>query len=45
MGCKDGCEWDAYCSKLPNEESLQVRKVNDKHNCSIEYNVKMMSTQ
>lgn len=45
MRCKNGCEWEVYCAKLPNEESWQVRKVNDKHNCSREYNVKMMSTQ
>lgn len=41
--CKDGREWEAYCDKSPNEDSLQLRKVVDIHSCSREYNIKMMS--
>lgn len=41
--CKDGCEWEAYCTKLSNEDSWKPRKVDDIHSCSREYNVKIMS--
>lgn len=41
--CIDGCEWEAYCAKLPKEETWQLRKVNDNHTSSIEYNVKIIS--
>lgn len=43
--CKDGCKWEAYYAKLPNEDFWQLRMVVDIHSCSIEYNVKMMSTK
>ncbi|XP_058778388.1 uncharacterized protein LOC131652524 [Vicia villosa] len=43
--CKDGCQWEAYCSKFPNEETWQLRKLVDKHECSRDYNVKMMTTK
>ncbi|XP_058753673.1 uncharacterized protein LOC131626849 [Vicia villosa] len=43
--CKDGCQWELYCSKLPDEDSWQVRKIIDEHNCSREYNVKLLSTK
>ncbi|XP_058761190.1 uncharacterized protein LOC131634538 [Vicia villosa] len=43
--CKDGCQWEAYCAKLPNEETWQLRKLVDKHECSREYNVKMLTTK
>ncbi|XP_058726261.1 uncharacterized protein LOC131597588 [Vicia villosa] len=43
--CKEGCQWEAYCGKLPNEETWQLRKLVDIHSCSREYNVKMMSTK
>ncbi|XP_058747066.1 uncharacterized protein LOC131620058 [Vicia villosa] len=43
--CKDGCQWDLYCAKLPDEDSWQVRKIIDEHNCSREFNVKLLSTK
>ncbi|XP_058759791.1 uncharacterized protein LOC131633092 [Vicia villosa] len=43
--CKEGCQWEAYCAKLPNEETWQLRKLVDKHECSREYNVKMLTTK
>ncbi|XP_058734332.1 uncharacterized protein LOC131606064 [Vicia villosa] len=43
--CKDGCQWEAYCAKLPNEETWQLRKLVEKHECSREYNVKMLTTK
>ncbi|CAK8569767.1 unnamed protein product [Lathyrus sativus] len=27
MGCKEGCEWVALCSKLPNEDTWQHEKI------------------
>ncbi|XP_058746694.1 uncharacterized protein LOC131619636 [Vicia villosa] len=43
--CKDGCDWEAYCAKSSREETWQLRKVNDVHSCSRDYNVKMMTTK
>lgn len=40
---KEGCEWNAYCGKLSYEDSWQLRKLVDKHNCSISYSVKFMT--
>ncbi|XP_058733729.1 uncharacterized protein LOC131605384 [Vicia villosa] len=45
VNCKDGCQWEAYCAKLPNEETWELRKLVDKHECSREYNVKMLTTK
>lgn len=44
VGCKDGCEWLAYCAKLPDEDTWQLRKLVDKHSCSLVYRVKMMNS-
>ncbi|XP_004496851.1 uncharacterized protein [Cicer arietinum] len=38
--CKEGCEWFAYCAKLPDEDTWQLRKLVDTHSCNREYKVK-----
>ena len=43
--CKEGCEWEVYFAKLLNEETWKIRKLIDNHNCSKEYNVRMLSTK
>ncbi|XP_050915594.1 uncharacterized protein LOC127130666 [Lathyrus oleraceus] len=43
--CKEGCDWNAYCGKLPYEDSWKLRKLVDKHNCSGSYNMKLMTTK
>ncbi|XP_058747068.1 uncharacterized protein LOC131620060 [Vicia villosa] len=43
--CKEGFQWEAYYAKLPNEETWQLSKLVDKHECSREYNVKMLTTK
>nr|XP_027191059.1 uncharacterized protein LOC101498519 [Cicer arietinum] len=40
--CKKGCEWFAYCAKLPDEDTWQLRKLVDTHSCNREYKVKFM---
>ncbi|XP_012571249.1 uncharacterized protein [Cicer arietinum] len=40
--CKEGCEWFAYCAKLPGEDAWQLRKLVDAHSCNREYKVKFM---
>lgn len=42
---KEGCDWNAYCGKLPYEDSWQLRKLVDKHNCNKSYNVKLVTTK
>ncbi|XP_058776171.1 uncharacterized protein LOC131650482 [Vicia villosa] len=44
VGCKEGCGWVALCSKLPHEDTWQLRTLNDNHTCSREYNVRMFNT-
>lgn len=43
--CKDGCEWEAYCTKLLNEDYWKLRKVVNIHSSNKEYNVKIVSTK
>lgn len=43
--CKEGCDWNAYCVKLPNEDTWQLRKVVDVYKCSRAHNVNMMTTK
>jgi len=43
-GNKGNCEWEAYCAKIPDEETWQLRKVS-KHNCSREYKIRMMNSK
>ncbi|XP_073226373.1 uncharacterized protein [Cicer arietinum] len=40
--CKEGCELFAYCAKLPDEDTWQLRKLVDTHSCNREYKVKLM---
>jgi hypothetical protein len=42
--CKDGCNWEAYCANIPNEETWQLRKIKGKHTCSREYKLKMLDS-
>ncbi|XP_058757061.1 uncharacterized protein LOC131630284 [Vicia villosa] len=44
VGCKEGCGWVNLCSKLPHEDTWQLRTLNDNHTCSREYNVRMFNT-
>ena len=43
--CKEGCVWEAYLFKLPNEATWQLRKIVDNHTCSREYRVRMLSSR
>ena len=43
-GNKGNCEWEAYCAKILDEETWQLRKVS-KHNCSREYKIRMMNSK
>lgn len=45
VGCKERCEWEAYCANFPKEGSWKLWKVFEIHNCSIDYNVKMMTAK
>lgn len=45
VSCKEGRESNAYCSKLPNKGSWQLRKGVDISSFSIDYNGKMMNTK
>lgn len=38
-GCKEGCEWVALSSKLPNEDTWQLRKLIDTHTSHMQYRV------
>ncbi|XP_012575236.1 uncharacterized protein [Cicer arietinum] len=40
--CKEGCKWFAYCAKLLDEDTWQLRKLVDTHSCNKEYKVKFM---
>ncbi|XP_058733836.1 uncharacterized protein LOC131605506 [Vicia villosa] len=44
VGCKEGCGWVSLCSKLPNEDTWQLRTLNDNHTCNREFNVRMFNT-
>lgn len=43
VGCKDRCPWIALCSKIPGEDTWQLRKLVDEHNFSSEYTLKFMT--
>lgn len=43
VDCKERCDWMACCRKLVMEDTWQLRKVNDSHNCCREYRVKILS--
>ena len=42
--CKDPCQWRAYCAKLPNEDTWQLRKLYDEHSCPKDYKVSLMKS-
>lgn len=42
--CKDPCQWMAYCAKLPDEDTWQLRKLYDKHSCPKDYKVSLMKS-
>jgi len=39
LGCKDGCKWVSFCSKIPEEDTWQLRKLDDNHTCGHEFNI------
>nr|KYP44662.1 hypothetical protein KK1_033821 [Cajanus cajan] len=43
--CKQGCPWVAYCAKVPYEESWQLRKIFDRHTCSRDHKVTLLSSK
>ena len=43
--CKEGCNWLAFCTKLPTEDTWQLRKLVDNHSCSKEYKVRLLSSK
>nr|KYP47516.1 hypothetical protein KK1_030852 [Cajanus cajan] len=43
--CKSGCPWESYCGKIPHQQTWQLRKIVDKHTCSREYKVNLLSTK
>jgi len=45
MICKESCDWNVYCAKIPKEETWQLRKVGPDHTCSRSPNVKMLNSK
>ncbi|XP_072064127.1 uncharacterized protein [Arachis hypogaea] len=43
--CGDGCEWFAYAVKMTNEDSWQLRTVNDHHSCNTVFDIKVMKSK
>ncbi|MCH79452.1 hypothetical protein A2U01_0000201 [Trifolium medium] len=44
--CKGGCKWFLFCSKLPDEDTWQIRTKNDTHSCILrDYNVKLLNSK
>ncbi|RYR40531.1 hypothetical protein Ahy_A09g046289 [Arachis hypogaea] len=43
--CGDGCEWFAYAVKMANEDSWQLRTVNDHHSCNTVFDIKVMKSK
>ncbi|GAU19392.1 hypothetical protein TSUD_76360 [Trifolium subterraneum] len=43
VGCKDGCPFVALLSKVPGEDTWQLRTLNDEHKCMPEYRVKRLN--
>jgi hypothetical protein len=44
MVCVKGCKWWVYCAKIPNEETWQLRRMYDTHNCKRDYRVKLLNS-
>ncbi|XP_027936312.1 uncharacterized protein LOC114191341 [Vigna unguiculata] len=45
MGAQGKCEWSAYAAYIPLRKTWQLRKVVDRHNCSREFKLKIMSAK
>ncbi|XP_058783844.1 uncharacterized protein LOC131658582 [Vicia villosa] len=43
--CKKGCPWEAYCAKIQDEETWQLRKIVDKHTCSRDFKVNLLNSK
>jgi hypothetical protein len=39
------CDWEAYCGKIPGEDTWQLRKVSDDHTCSRESKIKLLNSR
>jgi len=46
VGCKEGCPWEAFCGKIPDEETWQLKKVYPgDHECDTDFNVNLMNSR
>jgi len=45
LGGKGKCSWFAYCAYMAETHIWQLRRINDKHKCSREFNVKMLNAK
>ncbi|XP_052726188.1 uncharacterized protein LOC128194667 [Vigna angularis] len=45
LGGRGNCKWYAYCSFRTDVSAWQLRKVFDVHNCSRDFNVKLMTSK
>jgi len=45
MGAQGKCEWSASAAYIPLRKTWQLRKVVDRHNCSREFKLKIMSAK
>ena len=45
MGAQEKCEWFAYTAYIPLRKTWQLRKVVDRHICSREFKLKIMSAK
>jgi len=44
--CKPPCQWNAFCARLPDQETWQLRKVwKGKHTCPRDFKVKLLSSK
>ncbi|RYR43105.1 hypothetical protein Ahy_A08g039534 [Arachis hypogaea] len=43
--CGDGYEWFAYAVKMANEDSWQLRTVNDQHSCNTVFDIKVTKSK
>lgn len=43
-GAKGNCLFEAYCGKIPNEETWQLRKIQRLHKCSRGFKLKMLNS-
>lgn len=45
VGCENGCSFYLWCSKLPNEEAVQVKTCLDDHQCTKPYHNTLISVK